>query len=168
MNIAKAPVGSTIYIGLSAPETGSGRVTVTGNPAKDVTSVMDMYYGITVPTGGLITITNVGSSLISLTNLKITNVTEAKTISAMPASERLIAMRTFFAPVTTETVELAAQPAETAVPAETPTPTPAPTTTPAPTPEPTPNDQTPSQNVSQLISGFVQNLFSAFSRLFRP
>ena len=117
VNTEKAPVGSTIYIGMSAPEAGSGSVTVTGRVNEEtgkldplpVTSVMDMYYGITVPSDGLITITNVGDSLISLTNLKITNVQESRSISAMPANEKLGAMRAFFAPVTTETVELAAE-----------------------------------------------------------
>ena len=170
MNTAKAPVGSTIYVGMSAPETGRGTVSVPGNANKPVTSVMDMYYGITVPADGLITITNVGDSLISLTNLKITNVPEAKSVNAMPAPEKLFAMRSFFAPVTTETVALAAaQPEEVVVtdepeiPAETPAPTPAPTAAPEPTPDLVP-DPTPS--LLELFSNFVNSIFRGFGRLF--
>lgn len=149
VNTAKAPVGSTIYIGMSAPETGSGEVSVTGSGSKPVTSVMDMYYGVTVPSNGLIRIENVGESLISLTNLKIPNVPEAKSVRAMPAPEKIFAMRAFFAPVTTETVELAAaQETETV------------------TVQPDPTPSSIADLISQLISGFVQNLFSAFARLF--
>lgn len=163
VNTQKAPVGSTIYIGLSAPETGSGEVSVTGNANKSVNSVMDMYYGITVPTGGSITITNNGDSLISVTNLKITNVPEAKGILSMSAPDRNLAMRAFFAPVTTETVELAAaQETETVTVQPSPTPDPVP----SPTPDPTPSSIV--DLISQLISSFVQNLFSSISRLFRP
>lgn len=150
VNTDKAPAGSTIYIGMSAPETGSGEVSVTGSGSKPVTSVMDMYYGVTVPTNGLITITNAGESLISLTNLKIPNVPEAKSVSAMPAPEKIFAMRAFFAPVTTETVELAAaQETETV------------------TVQPDPTSPPIGDLISQLISSFVQNLFSSISRLFR-
>ena len=144
---------------MSAPETGSGEVSVTGSGSKPVTSVMDMYYGVTVPTNGLITITNAGESLISLTNLKIPNVPEAKSVSAMSAPEKKLAMRAFFAPVTTETVELAAA-LETETAVTEPENTPAPAETPDPTPAPI------GDMIAQLISSFVQNLFSAFSRLF--
>ena len=111
VNTTKAPAGKTIYIGLSAPDygSGSGSVTVTGKlDPLPVTSVMDMYYPITVPANGLITITNVGDSMIAITNLKITHVPDAKGINAMPAADKKLAMRAFFMPVTAETVELAA------------------------------------------------------------
>ena len=182
VNTEKAPVGSTIYIGMSAPETGSGEVNIsgTGNGTKPVTSVMDMYYGIKVPSGGSITITNTGTSLISLTNLKIPNAADAKSIDALPAPERKLAMRAFFLPVTTETVELAAAeaeevvipeepviPEETAAPEETPAPTPAPTPTPTPVPAPTPAPTSSIQDtISRLFSSFVSSLFGSFSRLF--
>ena len=159
VDTAKAPAGSTIYIGMSAPETGSGEVSVTGSGSKPVTSVMDMYYGVTVPTNGLITITNVRNSLISLTNLKITNVPDSRGIMALPPAEKKAAVRSFFAPVTTETVELAAAP-ETETAVTEPENTPAPAETPDPTPAPI------GDMIAQLISSFVQNLFSAFSRLF--
>ena len=182
VNTAKAPGGSTIYIGMSAPETGSGgTVNVTGNGDKPVTSVMDMYYGVTVPTNGSITVKNVGTSLISLTNLKIPNVADSRSIESMPAPEKKLAMRAFFAPVTTETVELAAQaeevvvpeepvipeapetPEETAVPEETSAPTPVPTPAPTPTPMPQPSIQ---DTISRLFSAFVSSLFGSFARLF--
>lgn len=151
VNTQKAPVGSTIYIGMSAPETGSGTVSVPGNSSKDVTSVMDMYYGVTVPENGLITIENVGDSLISLTNLKITNVPESRGIQGMPSADRKSAMRAFFQPVTTETVELAAAPETvTAVPEVTPDPTPDPV----------------QALITQLISDFVNSLFNSVARLF--
>ncbi len=180
VNTQKAPVGSTIYIGMSAPETGKGKVSVTGNGTKDVTSVMDMYYGITVPSDGLITITNVGDSLIALTNLKITNVPEAKGILGMGAPERKLAMRAFFQPVTTETVELAAAPEEVVIPEDpvipeetpapevtpAPTPDPTPAPTPVPTPTPTPNSTSAASAIFQMFSDFVFGLFRGFGRLF--
>lgn len=173
VDLSKAPAGSTIYIGLSAPETGNGSVTVTGRVNKDtgkldplpVTSVMDMYYGVTVPTNGLITITNVGNSLISLTNLKITNVPESRGILAMPPVEKKAAIRSFFAPVTTETVELAATlETDTVVTEPEATPAPAETPTPEETPEPTPTSI--GGLIAQLLSNFVQNLFGGIARLF--
>lgn len=172
VNTAKAAPGSTIYIGMSAPQTGSGSVSITGSGTKPVTSVMDMYYGITVPSNGSITIKNEGGSLISLTNLKIPNVADADEITALPAAEKKLALRAFFAPVTTETVELAAAaaaPEEAVVPEEpviveeTPTPDPTPAPTPDPIPDPTP---TPTPTLADLFSNFILNIFRGIGRLF--
>ena len=69
-------VSGRLYIGLSAPETGSGSVILNNDSNKSipVNSYVDMYYDITdlVKGSTTITITNSGSSRISVTNLKIT------------------------------------------------------------------------------------------------
>ena len=69
----------------------------------------------------------------------------------MLSADRKSAMRAFFQPVTTETVELAAAPETvTAVPEVTPDPTPDPV----------------QALITQLISDFVNSLFNSVARLF--
>ena len=122
---------------------------------------------------------NVGNTLIALTNLKITNVPEAKGILGMGAPERKLAMRSFFAPVTTETVELAAQPEEVVAPEEPVTPeeppvepTVQPSAEPSaepsvePSADPTPTPNSAVNTIFRLFSDFVNNLFRGFGRLF--
>ena len=105
----KVRAGSPIYIGLSAPETGSGTVLVNGEALKPaVHSVIDMYYAVTVPEDGVITITNDGDSLISITNLKIPGVSNADEINSMSAADKPAAMKAFFKPMTPATVAMAA------------------------------------------------------------
>ena len=173
---------STIYIGLSAPDdgSGSGSVTVTGrtNPETGeldplpVTSVMDMYYPIKVPANGVITITNVGDSMIAITNLKITHVPDAKGINGMPAAEKKLAMRAFFMPVTTETVEIAADslnPENVVVEPETPDVPDGPDTPDTPDTPDQPADPTPGWNgnsIAMILQNIFRNLLQSLGGLF--
>ena len=115
-----AAEGKNLWIGLSAPDSGAngGAVTVNGDPIS-VTNAVDMYYPITdyvTFTGSegsktaSVTITNSGSTMISVTNLKITDKpsasgTQQTNLSGLSA-EALSAE--LFAPVTMQTVKLAA------------------------------------------------------------
>lgn len=73
----RAAANGNLWIGLSAPDKNKNTGTVTLKEGKtiDVTSGVDMYYPITsdmIGDNGVVTIKNTGSSMISVTNLKIT------------------------------------------------------------------------------------------------
>ena len=69
------------HLGVKAPNGGAAKVTVAGAKTVEVTteSATERYYDVTdsvaftAGTSGLITITNTGDSLVSLTNLKVTH-----------------------------------------------------------------------------------------------
>lgn len=115
MDVSKFDEKTKVYIGASAPETGSGTVLVNGEAIQpSVNSVMDMYYPIpfnldnAVDDKLSVTISNGGKSLISLTNLKITGVDNLLGVSASSSEEEVsAASRAFFAPVTMKTVRMA-------------------------------------------------------------
>lgn len=113
--------GQRLWIGMSAPDEGvdfedtENPVQFTiNNEDKAVTSAVDMYYEITdmVGTSGSITITNTSTTaMLAVTNLKITgNQTVYETAEAAAAgSANVTALNeAVFAPVTEETVKLAA------------------------------------------------------------
>ena len=134
---------------------------------------------------GVVTLTNTGDNMISVTNLKITgnktiynasnniantpNRSMAKAMASAPASDDVIPM--VFAPLTKRTVMLAANngvdpeavvepdepddPTPTTEPETTPTVTPDPTPTPVVTPEPTP---TPTPNSGNSFVKVVTNI----------
>ncbi len=181
----KVPVGSKVWIGLSAPVDGSGSVSITGKYGNvSVTSVMDMYYDFTVPDGRQITITNLAEQgsgdIISVTNLKITGI--ADLIPAATQNNQndvLRASKAVFNPVTIKSIRMAANDGvdpETVVdPIDVPDPEPTEVPDPEPTaePDPAPSDEpteTPTPSVTsivrQLISSFVSRLFGSVSRLF--
>ena len=66
-----------IEIGVSAPEAGSGSFSVNGGAKQPVNSVTDMYYAIEPPASaqrnGIVVLKNEGTSLLSITNIKITD-----------------------------------------------------------------------------------------------
>ena len=73
----RAAANGNLWIGLSAPDKNKNTGTVTLKEGKtiEVTSGVDMYYPITsdmIGDNGVVTIKNTGSSMISVTNLKIT------------------------------------------------------------------------------------------------
>ena len=186
-----------LWIGLSAPDAGknSGTVAITTDHTEtvQVTSGVDMYYPINLGESATVTIANGSSSLISVTNLKITGVekiyntaisTGAKSRNVGYSVEELAdVMPMVFEPVTMQTVRMAAnggvdpeepeviEPEDPSEPDPTPTPTPTPEPTPEPSPE-VPDDPEPSANPSilemlqQLVSSFVSKLFGSISRLF--
>lgn len=85
-----------VWIGLSAPDKNgqTGKVTIGGVPV-DVTSAVDMYYPITadmIGADGVVTITNTGKAMISVTNLKVTGMESAAGASSLfaPITERIV------------------------------------------------------------------------------
>lgn len=176
-----AAESGNLWLGLSAPDKDkhSGTVTLKEGKTIDITSGVDMYYPIKsemIGANGVVTLTNTGDNMISVTNLKITgnktiynasnniantpNRSMAKAMATAPASDDVIPM--VFAPLTKRTVMLAANngvdpeavvepdepddPSPTTEPEITPTVTPDPTPTPVVTPEPTPTPTPSSGN----------------------
>ena len=196
LNTDKVKAGTKVWVGLSAPETGSGTVTITGRTGNvDVTSVMDMYYDITVQTGGSVTITNTSEdgALISITNLKITGIpdllkgedgnsvdtprggTDANTTESegMTSEQILAAKRAVFQPVTLTTVRMAANdgvdPEAVVTEPETPE---VPDTPDVPETPETPDEGSPdwssgADNTASILSGILRSLMDALSDLFR-
>ena len=115
LNTAKFDENTKVYIGLSAPVTGSGDVVINGeevNPA--VTTVMDMYYPIDIDLEQAennslsITVENTGSGIISVSNLKITGVADLIPAATQNnQNEVLNATRALFAPMTMKAVRMA-------------------------------------------------------------
>ncbi len=196
LNTDKVKAGTKVWVGLSAPETGSGTVTITGRTGNvDVTSVMDMYYDFTVQEGGSVTITNTSENgaLISITNLKITGIPDLLESgeeaggedgaviggdgdltepNVMTSQEILSAKRAVLQPITLSTVRMAANDGvdpEATVEDPTDVSDPQPTAEPDPAPSEEPT-ATPTPSVTdivrQLISSFVSRLFNSVSRLF--
>ncbi len=79
-NLTSVTTGDHYWIGLSAPESGTGKVTINDEPI-DVVSAVDMYYDGFEVADGKVTITNTTDSVIALTNLKVTNETAKKTVT---------------------------------------------------------------------------------------
>ena len=137
-----------------------------------VDNALDQYYPVTnIGTNGSVIITNTGSTMISVTNLKITgseaiynaaNARSAMTLS-LPEDASVLSLEDaesmIFTPITVETVKLAANNGVDPDAAPTTEPTPDPTV--EPTEQPTFHDF-----VMQLISSFVKALFDSVSRLF--
>ena len=164
-----ALTGTHIWVGLSAPDADAEGGTVTINGVETtVDNALDQYYPVTnIGTNGSVIITNTGSTTISVTNLKITgseaiynaaNARSATTLS-LPEDASVLSLEDaesmIFAPITVQTVKLAANDGVD--------PDAAPTTEPTvePTEQPTFHDF-----VMQLISSFVKALFDSVSRLF--
>lgn len=66
--------GQKVLVGLSAPEAGNGSVYLTKNENKtsqEIKSVIDEYYEVTPDASGNVVIKNAGTSLISVTNVKV-------------------------------------------------------------------------------------------------
>lgn len=100
----------TVQIGAKAPMSGGiAKLSVngTGVVEKELSSATEMYYDISaVKDGRIVTITNTGDAILSLTNLKITY-TEKGSVSlgAMNAEEQtasVMAVRALFAPAPVE------------------------------------------------------------------
>lgn len=98
----EAMTADAILLGLSAPDDGdnAGAVTVNGE-ALAVDSAVDMYYPIKAMVGddGVVTIVNTGSSMISITDLKVAGLSAAGSASL---SDLL------FAPITERALKIAA------------------------------------------------------------
>lgn len=84
---------ASIQIGAKAPNGSAAKMVVNGE-AKDIQSATEMYYEIS-KAGGSFTITNTGTGILSLTNLKITFTTSGQTValSAPTAEEQTTAVK---------------------------------------------------------------------------
>ena len=118
LNVARFVENTKVYIGLSAPKTGNGSITINNKDISPaVTSVMDMYYPVEFDLNNAeddslsITLRNEGAegNVISVTNLKITGVKDLiPAASNTDTQETMKATRALFAPVTLKTIRMAA------------------------------------------------------------
>ena len=170
--IKNCPNNMQVWIGLSAPDGKTGSIKVNDEAyTPDIDSTVDMYYKVTpkeIEGEQTLKIENVGNSVISITNVKITgsNATNpslnAKVLSvaeAEPAEDG--------APYLAVTPKLLARmsaPAQAEDPQPTPTADPEPT--PSADPEPTPTQPGFAEWISNLLSSFVSALFGSIARLF--
>lgn len=85
---------ASIQIGAKAPNGSAAKMVVNNGEAKDIQSATEMYYEIS-EAGGSFTITNTGTGILSLTNLKITFTTSGQTVTltAPTAEEQTAAVK---------------------------------------------------------------------------
>ena len=85
---------ASIQIGAKAPDGSAAKMVVNNGEAKDIQSATEMYYEIS-EAGGSFTITNTGTGILSLTNLKITFTTSGQTVTltAPTAEEQTAAVK---------------------------------------------------------------------------
>ena len=166
--IKNCPNDMQVWIGLSAPDGKTGSIEVNDEAyTPDIASTVDMYYPVqpkVIDGEQTLKIKNVGSSLISITNVKITgsnatnpslNATVLSVTDAEPADG---------APYLAVTPKLLAR---MSAPAQAEDPQPTPTADPEPTEDPTPTQQPSIVDwISNLFSSFVNSLFGSISRLF--
>lgn len=74
---------ASIQIGAKAPNGSAAQMVVNNGEPKDIQSATEMYYKIDTE-GGSFTITNTGTGILSLTNLKITYTASGKSVSLAP------------------------------------------------------------------------------------
>lgn len=92
---------ASIQIGAKAPNGSAAKMVVNNGEAKEIQSATEMYYEIS-KAGDSFTITNTGTGILSLTNLKITFTTSGQTVtlSAPTAEEQnaaVMSVRALFA-----------------------------------------------------------------------
>ena len=136
-NIESAVQGDHYWVGLSAPESGTGKVLLNQVPT-DVVSPVDMYYDVVVVEDGNVTIRNDSDSVIAVTNLKVTSEDGSKAVT--------------FGAITPKLLKMASD------------------ATAAQTADGTVSDgdvgSTIGNLIRQILSSFVQQLFSSISRMF--
>ena len=160
--IQNLPSDGAVMIGLSEPENrGGGKVSANGKPI-DVSTVVDQYYAFDASSGKVI-LTNTGTAMISVTNLKITGTwpTEKAVDENGVTIERSLAPKLLFSRALLTAVDEMNQTSEAVEPTPTADPEPSPST--EPTDEPTPSL---SDFIYRLLSDFVRSLFGSISRLF--
>lgn len=92
---------ASVQIGAKAPN-GNANLVVNGGEPKAIATATEMYYEISKDGNGNFTVTNTGTGILSLTNLKVTYSTEGNvSLAAMSAEEQTSAVmmvRAMFAP----------------------------------------------------------------------
>ena len=177
--IKNCPDDMQVWIGLSALDGKTGSIEVNDEAyTPDIASTVDMYYKVTpkeIEGEQTLKIKNVGSSMISVTNVKITgsNATNpslnASVLSVADAESAASVLSVEdglpYLAVTPRLLNSLNAPAQAEDPEPTPTADPEPT--PTADPEPTPTQQ-PSfaEWISNLLSSFVNALFGSIARLF--
>lgn len=82
-NVPKDTNIASIQIGAKAPNGSAAKMVVNDGKPEDIQSATEMYYKIGID-GGNFTITNTGTGILSLTNLKITYTASGKSVSLAP------------------------------------------------------------------------------------
>ena len=82
-NVTKDTNIASIQFGAKAPNVCAAKMVVNDGKPEDIQSATEMYYKIGID-GGNFTITNTGTGILSLTNLKITYTASGKSVSLAP------------------------------------------------------------------------------------
>ena len=136
--------GMKVMVGLSAPETGNGRVNLSSGANVESTAInstVDMYYAVTPNANGYVVIENTGDALISVTNVKLSGTANVSGASTLSVDEGLLTyMASFNSLEVTE-----------------PTPV-----------DPEPSPDTPAQNntISAIIHAIWAQVKTSIDRLF--
>lgn len=93
---------ASVQIGAKAPNGNAAKLVVNGGELKEIATATEMYYEISKDGKGNFTVTNTGTGILSLTNLKVTYSTESSvSLAPMSAEEQTSAVmmvRAMFAP----------------------------------------------------------------------
>lgn len=93
---------ASVQIGAKAPNGNAAKLVVNGGELKEIATATEMYYEISKDGNGNFTVTNTGTGILSLTNLKITySATGSVSLAPMSAEEQTSAVmmvRAMFAP----------------------------------------------------------------------
>ena len=178
----RAAENGNLWIGLSAPDAtaNGGTVQYKQGVTQNVTNAVDMYYPITsdmIGDNGVVTIKNTGSSMISVTNLKITGnetiynavqaAQPANSEDAAPAS-LADAMPLVFEPLTMQTVKIAANNGvDPDAPADPGTVDPENPGTPDQPDDPKPGWNDSAYNPMNILKTLFQSLLNGLGNLFK-
>lgn len=102
LNIPTGTQIASVQIGAKAPNGNAAKLVVNGGELKEIATATEMYYEISKDGNGNFTVTNTGTGILSLTNLKITYSAEGSvSLAPMSAEEQTSAVmmvRAMFAP----------------------------------------------------------------------
>lgn len=102
LNIQAGTQIASVQIGAKAPNGNAAKLVVNGGELKEIATATEMYYEISKDGNGNFTVTNTGTGILSLTNLKITYSAKGSvSLAAMSAEEQTSAVmmvRAMFAP----------------------------------------------------------------------
>lgn len=102
LNIPASTQIASVQIGAKAPNGNAAKLVVNNGEPKEIATATEMYYEISKDGNGNFTVTNNGTGILSLTNLKITySATGSVSLAAMSAEEQTSAVmmvRAMFAP----------------------------------------------------------------------
>ena len=103
LNIQAGTQIASVQIGAKAPNGNAAKLVVNGGELKEIAAATEMYYEISKDGNGNFTVTNTGTGILSLTNLKVTYSAKEGSVSLAPMSPEeqtsaVMMVRAMFAP----------------------------------------------------------------------